>query len=247
LKAIVKKELGAAQTAVGDEGGISPAVDAVSALRILTEAIEDCGCTGKIKIAMDVAASEFYENGKYNLNKWAPNKGEDLKTTDEMIAFYEKLIDEFPIISIEDPLYEGDFEGHAKLTAHIGHKVQIVGDDLLVTNKVRIQKGIEMKSVNALLLKINQIGTISESIEAYQSACGAGWSTMVSHRSGETEDTFIADLVVALGTGQIKTGAPCRSERTAKYNRLLKIGRLIEESSDLKCSYAGPRESFLKK
>lgn len=235
LKKKIAEKYGKGATSIGDEGGFAPDVDTESALDLLVSAISAAGYEGKIKIAMDVAASEFHKDGKYNLNKWKTGADTQLDTK-AMIASYEELIKKYPIVSIEDPLYEGDFAGHATLTAHMGSKVQIVGDDLLVTNPVRIGMGIEQKSVNSLLLKVNQIGSVSESLDACKKAFAAGWGCMVSHRSGETEDTFIADLCVALNTKQIKTGAPCRSERLAKYNQLLRL----EEHFGSKAKYSGP-------
>jgi len=162
------------------------------------------------------------------------------KTSDELSHLYKEFVKEFPVISIEDPFDQDDWSGYAKLTSEIGTNIQIVGDDLLVTNPKRIQTAIEKKACNSLLLKVNQIGSVTESIQAWKLAKAAGWGTMVSHRSGETEDTFIADLVVALGTGQIKTGAPCRSERLAKYNQILRI----EEELGSSAKYAGTSFRF---
>jgi len=218
LKNIIKDKYGIDAVNVGDEGGFAPPLaDNEEPLRLLMQAIELSGYKDKLKIALDAAASEFFDNGKYNFN------GATL-TADEMIEFYENLVTNYPIISLEDPLSEDDWEGFSKTTEKLKDKgVQIVGDDLLVTNPVRIKKAIEQKACNALLLKVNQIGTISEAIEAANLAKSNDFNVMVSHRSGETEDSFIADLVVGLGTGQIKSGAPCRSERLAKYNQLLRI------------------------
>jgi len=185
---------------------------------------------------MDVAASEFFKNGKYDLDfKTKNNDGKHVKTGEELIALYKEFIRDFPVVSIEDPFDQDDWDSYAKLTAEIGKEIQIVGDDLLVTNPKRIEEGIQKRACNALLLKVNQIGTVTESIRACKLAQGAGWGVMVSHRSGETEDTFIADLVVGLGTGEIKTGAPCRSERLAKYNQILRI----EEELGSAAKYAG--------
>ncbi|MBU0615254.1 MAG: phosphopyruvate hydratase [Nanoarchaeota archaeon] len=222
LKSVIKKKYGQDAVNVGDEGGFAPNIlDNKEGLNLLVEAIDAAGYTGKVMIGMDVAASEFFEDGKYNLN--FKGKKPDLKTGEEMIELYKEFIKEYPIISIEDPFEQDDWESYAKLTKAVGQKVQIVGDDLLVTNPRRIKMGIEKNAVNALLLKVNQIGTVSESIEACKLSQKASWGVMVSHRSGETEDSFIADLVVGLRTGEIKTGAPCRSERLAKYNQLLRI------------------------
>jgi enolase len=183
---------------------------------------------------MDVAASEFFENGKYNLDFKSPKPDETkVLTGDELADLYRGFVRDYPIVSIEDPFDQDDFESYNKLTSSVS--IQIVGDDLTVTNPKRIQMAIEKKACNGLLLKVNQIGSVTESIDAALAAQADGWGVMVSHRSGETEDTFIADLVVGLGTGQIKTGAPCRSERLAKYNQLLRI----EEELGAKAVYAG--------
>lgn len=227
LKKIIKKKYGVDSVNVGDEGGFAPPLQSnEEALELLQKAISISGYEGKIKIGMDVAASEFYEDGNYNLNFKGTEP--ELKSGKQMIKFYEKIIKKYDIISIEDPFDQDDFESYSELTKLVGNKVQIVGDDLLVTNVERIKTAIEKKSCNALLLKINQIGTISESIEAFKLSKKAGWGVMVSHRSGETEDSFIADLVVGLGSGEIKTGAPCRSERLAKYNQLLRIEEALK-------------------
>ncbi len=242
LKSIIKKKYGQDAANVGDEGGFAPNIqDNKEGLELLKEAIEKAGYTGKVKIGMDVAASEFFKDGKYDLNFKDPdNDGSMAKTGDEMIDIYKDFVDEYGLVSIEDPFDQDDWDTYGKLTASIGKDVQIVGDDLLVTNPKRIKQAIEKKTCNALLLKVNQIGSISESIEACRMSQKAGWGVMVSHRSGETEDSFIADLVVGLGTGEIKTGAPCRSERLAKYNQLLRI----EEELGSKARYAG--KSFRK-
>ena len=220
LKQVIKKEYGASATAVGDEGGFAPDVATPrQALKLIVDAIAVAGYAGRIMIAMDVAASEFYRNGRYEFR--SENKDKKWMTSDELADYYRLLIRDYPIISIEDPFDQDDWSAWTKFTASV--KVQVVADDLTVTNPKRIQMAIEKKAANALLLKLNQIGTVSESLEAHKMAHKAGWGTMVSHRSGETEDTFIADLVVGLGCGQLKSGAPCRSERAAKYNRLLRI------------------------
>jgi len=225
LKAVIKDKYGLDATNVGDEGGFAPNIqDAREGLELLVKAIDKAGYTGKVKIGMDVAASEFFEEGKYNLDFKNKHADESHKITGEKLAdVYRSYVKEFPVVSIEDPFDQDDWENYPKLTSSVQNEVQIVGDDLLVTNPKRIQTAIDKKAANALLLKVNQIGSVSESIKAAQLAHSAGWSVMVSHRSGETEDTFIADLVVGLNTGQIKTGAPCRSERLAKYNQLLRI------------------------
>eukprot|EP00270_Netrium_digitus_P008399 TRINITY_DN250_c0_g1_i3.p1 TRINITY_DN250_c0_g1~~TRINITY_DN250_c0_g1_i3.p1 ORF type:complete len:472 (+),score=169.31 TRINITY_DN250_c0_g1_i3:80-1417(+) len=239
LKSVIKKQYGQDATNVGDEGGFAPNIqDNKEGLELLKTAIEKAGYTGKVLIGMDVAASEFYlaDEKKYDLDfKTENNDGSKRISGDEIIALYTSFVDEYPIVSIEDPFDQDDWEHYAKFCAAIGEKVQIVGDDLLVTNPKRVGKAISEKSCNALLLKVNQIGSVTESIEAVKMSKQAGWGVMTSHRSGETEDTFIADLAVGLATGQIKTGAPCRSERLAKYNQLLRI----EEELGEKAVYAG--------
>ena len=239
LKSVIKSKYGQDAVNVGDEGGFAPNIqDNKEGLELLKEAIEKAGYSGAVNIGMDVAASEFFVDGKYDLDFKNPNNdGSMRKTGDEMIELYKEFVDQYSLSSIEDPFDQDDWENYPKLTAEVGDKVQIVGDDLLVTNPKRINLAIKRKAVNALLLKVNQIGSVSESIEACKLSQDAGWGVMVSHRSGETEDTFIADLVVGLKTGQIKTGAPCRSERLAKYNQLLRI----EEELGDDASYAGER------
>lgn len=219
LKALLKKKYGPGASNVGDEGGFAPPMKKASeALDALQQAIKTAGYTKQIKLGMDVAASEFYDgkNKKYNYEGSA-------KTAEQMVDFYKKLVKKYPIISIEDPFDQEDWKAYQLLTKEIGDKVQIVGDDLFVTNTERLSKGINMGACNALLLKVNQIGTVSESMDAAQMSFKANFGVMVSHRSGETEDSFIADLTVALGAGQLKSGAPCRSDRNAKYNQLLRI------------------------
>ncbi|MBT3303807.1 phosphopyruvate hydratase [Candidatus Woesearchaeota archaeon] len=216
LKHILEKR-GANSTNVGDEGGFVPNIATTSqALRLLTKAIKAAGYEGKIKIAMDAAATSFFKRGKYKIDKRTLTK-------DKLVQKYRRMLLKYPIISLEDPFYEEDFISFAKLTKLVGKSVQIVGDDLLVTNIERMETAIKAKSCNCLLLKVNQIGTLTEAINAFKLAKKQRWNVMVSHRSGETEDSFIADLVVGLGAGQIKSGAPCRSERLAKYNQLLRI------------------------
>lgn len=242
LKKVIKKRYGLDATSVGDEGGFAPNIqDNIEGLKLLEEAIEMAGYTGKIKVGMDVAASEFYkEDSKmYDLDFKNPqNDGSFCLSGEKLGDMYKEFATKFPMVSIEDPYDQDDFASYGSLTAAIGEKVQIVGDDLLVTNPDRIKMAIEKNACNALLLKVNQIGSVTEAIAAAKMSREAGWGVMVSHRSGETEDSFIADLVVGLGTGQIKTGAPCRSERLAKYNQLLRI----EEALGDKAVYAG--ESF---
>lgn len=237
LKSVIKSKYGQDAVNVGDEGGFAPNIqDNKEGLELLKDAIEKAGYTEKVKIGMDVAASEFFLDGTYDLDFKNPdNDGSMKKDGDGMVELYKEFIEEYGLISIEDPFDQDDWESYPKLTASVGDKVQIVGDDLLVTNPKRIKMAIDKNAVNGLLLKVNQIGSVSESIEACKMSQDAGWSVMVSHRSGETEDTFIADLVVGLKTGQIKTGAPCRSERLSKYNQLLRI----EEGLGDDCSYAG--------
>ena len=236
LKSIISKEYGSGNTSVGDEGGFAPDINNErEACKLLQRAIKEAGYEGKIGLALDVAASEFWDNDKQVYNLSFKDKVERHLSKDEMLNLYKELVNEFPIISIEDPFDENDFELFAKLNKEIGNKVQIVGDDLLVTNPSRIHMAIDNKSANALLLKVNQIGSLYESIDACNLAQNNKWGVMVSHRSGETEDNFIADLVVGLRAGQIKSGAPCRSERTAKYNQLLRI----EEEVGDKAQYAG--------
>ncbi|RLC81138.1 MAG: phosphopyruvate hydratase [Chloroflexi bacterium] len=219
LKGVLKAK--GYSTGVGDEGGFAPSLKAnEEAIELILEAVEKAGYEPgeQIRIALDPAASEFYENGKYVLKK----EGRTL-TSAEMVEFYADWVEKYPIISIEDGLAEDDWDGFALMMERLGGRIQIVGDDLLVTNVARVQKGIDLRACNSLLCKVNQIGTLSEAIAAVQLAQRAGWTVVVSHRSGETEDATIADLAVALNTGQIKTGAPCRSDRVAKYNQLLRI------------------------
>ncbi|MHB9031796.1 MAG: phosphopyruvate hydratase [Anaerolineae bacterium] len=208
-------------TNVGDEGGYAPSLGSnAAAIEVILQAIEKAGLRPgeDVWIAIDPASSEIYEDGKYQLKR----EGRSL-TSDEMVAFYADWVNKYPIISIEDGMAEDDWDGWVKLVAAVGNKVQIVGDDLLVTNVERITQAIERKAATALLCKVNQIGSLSEAIASVEMAHRAGWASVVSHRSGETEDSTIADIVVAFNTGQIKTGAPCRSDRVAKYNRLLRI------------------------
>ncbi|KAL4578760.1 hypothetical protein LXL04_014891 [Taraxacum kok-saghyz] len=239
LKSVIKKKYGQDATNVGDEGGFAPNIqENKEGLELLKIAIANAGYTGKVVIGMDVAASEFYaEKGKtYDLNfKEENNDGKAKISGEELKDLYKSFVSDYPIVSIEDPFDQDDWEHYAKMTAECGEAVQIVGDDLLVTNPTRVKKAIDEKSCNALLLKVNQIGSVTESIEAVRMSKKAGWGVMASHRSGETEDTFIADLSVGLATGQIKTGAPCRSERLAKYNQLLRI----EEELGSEAVYAG--------
>merc|ERR1712151_683782 len=235
LKGVIKKKYGQDACNVGDEGGFAPSVqDNNEALDVLMEALEKSGHAGKVKIGTDVAASEFYQDGKYDLD-FKSKDTFDWKTGEELMNLYKEWTKKYPMISVEDPFDQDDWTSDSKMTKEMGKDVQIVGDDLLVTNTKRIQKALKVKACNALLLKVNQIGSITEAIDAALASMRNGWGVMVSHRSGETEDSFIADLVVGLRTGQIKTGAPCRSERLAKYNQLL---RIEEELGDA-AVYAG--------
>ena len=233
----LKKVLKARQlnTGLGDEGGFAPNLDSNrEALDLILTAIRDAGYEpgADVALAMDVAASEFYEDGGYLF------EGEK-KTSEEMVAYYEELVKFYPLVSIEDPLNEEDWDGWKLMTDRLGDKIQIVGDDLFVTNVTRLQRGIDTKTANALLVKVNQIGSLTETIDAVDLAHRNGFRTMMSHRSGETEDTTIADLAVALGCGQIKSGAPARTDRVAKYNQLLRI----EDDLDEAAVYAG-RSAF---
>jgi enolase len=235
LKSVLKKK--GLSTGLGDEGGFAPNLPTnAAALDLIAEAVQAAGYTlgSDIVLAMDVAATEFHKNGEY-VFEGAP------KSTDEMIAYYAKLAAEYPIVSIEDPLDEEDWAGWGALTAQIGDKVQIVGDDLFVTNPQRLARGIAEKSANALLVKVNQIGSLTETLDAVDLAHRAGFKTMMSHRSGETEDVTIADLAVAVGSGQIKTGAPARSDRVAKYNQLLRIEEQLESAARYAGAGAFPR------
>ena len=235
LKAVLKDK--GLSTGLGDEGGFAPSVDSTkAALDVIVDAIKKAGFEpGKdVALALDVASSEFFKDGKYHFEG-----GEH--TAEEMSKVYEDLIDQYPIVSIEDPLQEDDWDGYTTLTAAIGDKVQIVGDDFFVTNPARLQEGIEKKAANALLVKVNQIGTLTETFDAVELAHRNGYRTMMSHRSGETEDTTIADLAVALNCGQIKTGAPARSERVAKYNQLLRIEQELGDGAVYAGHSAFPR------
>jgi len=240
LKGIIKAKYGIDSTAVGDEGGFAPRIsNPEEGLQLLVAAIEKAGYEGKIKIGSDPASSEFWKEDLqvYDLDFKNPEPDTSMRHPREaMVKMYEGFCEKYPIALLEDPFAEEDFEGHAMLTKAVGDKVEIVGDDLYCTNPKRVAIGVEKAATNAMLLKVNQIGSITESIAAWQLCRDNKWGVFVSHRSGETEDTFIADLTVGLGTGHLKTGAPCRSERMAKYNQLLRI----EEESGL--PYCG--ESF---
>lgn len=224
-------------TGVGDEGGFAPNLpDAESVLDLLVEAIEASGYVPgqDIRIAMDAASSELYneKTGMYHFPGESKLKGEEvLRDTGEMISYYERLVENYPIISIEDGLDENDWDGWQELTKRLGEKIQLVGDDLFVTNTKRLDAGIKLHCGNAILVKVNQIGTLSEAFEAVEMAHKNGYKAVISHRSGETEDTTIADIAVSLNAGQIKTGAPCRSDRVAKYNRLLAIEEELKDAA----------------
>ncbi len=233
LKIILKERK--LSTAVGDEGGFAPDLeDSRDVLELIVQAVERAGYeAGKdIVIAIDAAASELYdeERGVYYFPGESRMKGEDIfRDSREMISYYEKLTEDYPIVSIEDGLEEDDWEGWKLMTERLGNRIQLVGDDLFVTNRKRLGCGIRLKAANAILVKVNQIGTLSEAMDAVEMAHHAGYRAIISHRSGETEDSFIADLAVAVGAGQIKTGAPCRSDRNAKYNQLLRISENLGE------------------
>jgi enolase len=231
LKAVLKKR--GLATGLGDEGGFAPDLESNrAALDLIVEAIQSAGYTPgtDVAFAMDAAASEFFDNGSYAFEGGT-------KSAEEMTAYYADLVAAYPIVSLEDPLHEDDWAGWKTLTDELGSRVQIVGDDLFVTNVERIQRGIDGGQANALLVKVNQIGSLTETLDAVDLAHRNSWRCMMSHRSGETEDTTIADLAVATNCGQIKTGAPARSERVAKYNQLLRI----EEELDEAARYAGAR------
>ncbi|KAI1645610.1 enolase [Daldinia loculata] len=242
LKVLAKKNYGQSAGNVGDEGGVAPDIQtAVEALDLITEAIEQAGYTGKVNIALDVASSEFYKEDvkKYDLDFKNPDSDPTKWITyEELAALYSDLVKKYPIVSIEDPFAEDDWEAWSYF--YKTQDIQIVADDLTVTNPIRIKKAIELKAANSLLLKVNQIGTLTESIQAAKDSYADGWGVMVSHRSGETEDVTIADIVVGIRAGQIKTGAPARSERLAKLNQILRI----EEELGDNAIYAG--ENFRK-
>jgi len=235
LKGVIKEKYGIDATNVGDEGGFAPNIqDNREGLDLLKVSIEKAGYTGKIDIGMDVAASEFHKDKNYDLDfKTKNNDGSKVISAQQLGDLYKSFIADYPVVSIEDPFDQDHWEAWSDVTASVA--IQIVGDDLTVTNPARIQTAVEKKACNCLLLKVNQIGSVTESIKACTLSQSNGWGVMVSHRSGETEDAFIADLVVGLCAGQIKTGAPCRSERLAKYNQLLRI----EEELGASAKYAG--------
>jgi enolase len=235
LKSVLKKK--GLSTGLGDEGGFAPNLPTnAAALDLIAEAVQAAGFTlgTDIVLAMDVAATEFYRDGAY-VFEGSP------KSTEEMINYYAKLVETYPIVSIEDPLSEDDWAGWSAMTAQLGGRIQIVGDDLFVTNPTRIARGITESAANAVLVKVNQIGSLTETLDAVEMTHRAGFKTMMSHRSGETEDTTIADLAVAVGSGQIKTGAPARSDRVAKYNQLLRIEEELADAARYAGAGAFPR------
>lgn len=237
LKKVIKAKFGGDATLIGDEGGFAPPCDEESGLELLMEAVNQAGYDGKCAVGLDVASSEFKVKDKdlYDLDFKSGTKSK-LLSAEQLADFYASLCAKYPIATIEDPFDQDDWPNWTKVCAKLGDKVQIVGDDLTVTNVTKIERAIADKAANALLLKVNQIGSISESIAAVKMCKQAGWGVMTSHRSGETEDNYIADLAVGLCTGEIKTGAPCRSDRTSKYNQLLRI----EEELGGTTIYAGP-------
>ena len=230
LAKLLKEKYGASGILIGDEGGFAPAqiVNVDERLDLMLKAVENAGWVDKMKIALDPASSEFFYDGVYKIGKTSYSGG-------EMVDFYVQLCDRYPIVSIEDGLAEDDWDSWVEMTKKLGGKIQIVGDDLFVTNTKRIQKGIKLQAANSVLIKLNQIGSVTETLNAIKMAQDQGWTAVVSHRSGETEDSFIADLVVGTNAGQIKTGAPARSDRNAKYNQLLRI----EEELGEKAEYPG--------
>jgi len=230
LAKLLKERFGAGGVLIGDEGGFAPAqiVDVNERLELMLKAVENAGYNGKMKIALDPASSEFFYEGTYKIGNKSYSGG-------EMVDFYVNLCKTYPIVSIEDGLAEDDWDSWVEMTKKLGAKVQIVGDDLFVTNTKRIRKGIELQAANSVLIKLNQIGTVTETLNAIKMAQDEGWTAVVSHRSGETEDNFIADLVVGTSAGQIKTGAPARSDRNSKYNQLIRI----EEELGNKAEYPG--------
>ena len=227
LLKILKDKFGASGVLIGDEGGFAPVQikDVNERLDIMLKAVENAGYTGRMHIALDPASSEFFYNGTYKIGKKSFSGG-------EMIDFYVDLCERYPIISIEDGLAEDDWGSWVEMVKKIGTKIQIVGDDLFVTNTKRIRKGIKLNAANSVLIKLNQIGTVTETLNAIKMAQDTGWAAVVSHRSGETEDSFIADLVVGTSAGQIKTGAPARSDRNAKYNQLLRIEESLADNAE---------------
>ncbi len=225
LRKVIDKKCGINGTHLGDEGGYVPPLDDVRArLALIQQAIEKAGCAGKVFIGLDCAASELYHEGAYHIRN-------EVKTAGQLVDFYERLVDDYGLVSIEDGMDEQDWDGWHLLTQRLGQRIQLIGDDLFVTNVERIGRGIAEHSANSLLLKVNQIGTVSEAINAGRMASQSGWSVVLSHRSGETEDTFIADLAVGMAASQAKFGAPARTDRTAKYNQLLRIEEQLGEQA----------------
>jgi len=227
LAKLLKKKFGAGGTLIGDEGGFAPAqiTDVNERLELMLTAVKNAGYEGKMNIALDPASSEFFYDGTYKIGKKSFSGG-------EMVDFYVDLCKRYPIVSIEDGLAEDDWDSWIEMVKKLGNKIQIVGDDLFVTNTKRIQKGIELAAANSVLIKLNQIGSVTETLNAIKMAQDEGWTAVVSHRSGETEDSFIADLVVGTSAGQIKTGAPARSDRNAKYNQLIRIEEELGDKSE---------------
>jgi enolase len=227
LSKLLKTKFGAGGVLIGDEGGFAPAqiIDINDRLDLMLQAVEYAGYSGKLKIALDPASSEFFYEGTYKIGSHSYSGG-------EMVDFYVNLCERYPIVSIEDGLAEDDWDSWVEMTKKLGGKVQIVGDDLFVTNTKRIKKGIELQAANSVLIKLNQIGSVTETLNAIKMAQDEGWTAVVSHRSGETEDAFIADLVVGTSAGQIKTGAPARSDRNAKYNQLIRIEEALGEKAE---------------
>jgi len=235
LKSVLKSK--GLSTGLGDEGGFAPSLgNNREALDLILTAIEKAGYAPgrEIALALDVAATEFFSDGAYTFEGTK-------RSAEQMTAYYKELVDAYPLVSIEDPLSEDDWDGWVRMTAELGERVQIVGDDLFVTNPERLEEGISRRAANALLVKVNQIGTLSETLDAVSLATSFGYKSMMSHRSGETEDTTIADLAVATGVGQIKTGAPARSERVAKYNQLLRIEETLGDAARYAGDLAFPR------
>jgi enolase len=227
MKKIIAKKYGKSSTNVGDEGGYAPPMKDISEpLEIIMSTLEELSYTDIFKIALDTASSTFYDEktNTYNAMGKKMNSG-------ELIDLFANVCSKYPIISIEDPMAEDDFEGFVEITKKLGKKIQIVGDDLFVTNTERLAKGIELKTANSILIKVNQIGTLTETLEAIEMAKRAGYTCVISHRSGETEDSTIADIAVATNAGQIKTGAPSRTDRVAKYNQLLRIEEELDETA----------------
>jgi len=227
LGKLLKNKFGAGGSLIGDEGGFAPAqvVDVNERLDLMLKAVENAGYDGMMKIAMDPAASEFFYDGTYKIGTKSFSGG-------EMVDFYADLCNKYPIVSIEDGLAEDDWDSWVEMVKKLGSKIQIVGDDLFVTNTKRIQKGVELSAANSVLIKLNQIGSVTETLNAIKMAHDQGWTAVVSHRSGETEDSFIADLVVGTSAGQIKTGAPARSDRNAKYNQLIRIEEELGDDAE---------------